>query len=229
LICFYVEQTLSNILKGNINKRENNSQMTQFKKIISLTAIILVVLQMVAMLLSWIITAAIPVLQLHSMLSSEGIRWFFGHFASNIASPLLVYIIISGIAFGAIIDCGLMDLIKQIRNHDKLSYRQRFAMYVVIAEICIFSIVIILLTCIPHAILLSVTGNIFPSSFSKSIIPVICFIFSIIAVTYGWINGRYIHMYDIIKALSLGICKISPLFIIYILLTEFICSIIYII
>ena len=50
-------------------------------------------------------------------------------------------------------------------------------------------IVMLLLTAIPHAILLSVTGQLFPSSFSSSFIPSLSLIIIIMSLTYGVASG----------------------------------------
>ena len=45
--------------------------------------IVLFLAQIAVILLSWLITAANPDWALHSLLSSEGIRWFFGSLITN--------------------------------------------------------------------------------------------------------------------------------------------------
>ena len=49
--------------------------------------LVLLTAQLALILLSWVLTAAFPELPIRSLLSSEGIRWFFGCFSDNQLSP----------------------------------------------------------------------------------------------------------------------------------------------
>ena len=65
-------------------------------------ASILALLQLLVVFLSWLVTAVAPQLYTRSLLSGEGIRWFLGRFADNLAHPLLVWLILIAIAWGAL-------------------------------------------------------------------------------------------------------------------------------
>jgi len=88
--------------------------------------------------------------------------------------------------------------------------------------------VILMLTVIPHAILLSATGSLFPSPFSRSIIPLVAFGLSVVSVVYGIMSGQLKDLTDILDALSSGINNGAPLFVLYILLIQFINSILFV-
>lgn len=157
-----------------------------------------------------------------SLLSGEGVRWFLGNFTNNVASNILVWIILIGLSWGAIRASNILQVFK--RSHT-LSYRERLGFRVVLIEIMIWVIVIVLLSFIPHAAMLSITGQLFPSSFSKSIVPLIAFIALFSSITYGLIIGRLRKGNLIIEALSNGIKQIAPYIIIYIILVQLIYSI----
>ena len=72
----------------------------RIKRIVGQTVLLLAIAQIVLVLVSWLIAAAMPELAVRSLLSSEGIRWFFGHFIRNLATPFLVWILLLCIAFG---------------------------------------------------------------------------------------------------------------------------------
>lgn len=57
-------------------------------------ALLLGVGQVVLILTSWLLTAAMPESFPRSLLSAEGIRWFFGRFVGNVESPLLVWLLL---------------------------------------------------------------------------------------------------------------------------------------
>ena len=182
----------------------------------------LLLLQIMVVILSWMIKTIYPDFNGRSLLSGEGVRWFLGNFTNNVASNILVWIILIGLSWGAIRASNILQVFK--RSHT-LSYRERLGFRVVLIEIMIWVIVIVLLSFIPHAAMLSITGQLFPSSFSKSIVPLIAFIALFSSITYGLIIRRLRKGNLIIEALSNGIKQIAPYIIIYIILVQLIYSI----
>ena len=163
--------------------------------------LVLLVSQLALILLSWLVTAAFPGLPMRSVLSSEGIRWFFGSFVSNQLSPLLIYFIMAVMAVGACVRSRLYDALRETlsntrsslttsSNHQhKVHYREKVGLRIALVEFIVYVIIMVLLTAIPHAILLSVTGQLFPSSFSSSFIPSLSLIIIIMSLTYGVASG----------------------------------------
>lgn len=163
--------------------------------------LMLLIAQLALILLSWLLTAAFPELPMRSMLSSEGIRWFFGSFVSNQLSPLLIYFIMAVMAVGACVRSRLYDALRETlsntrsslttsSNHQhKVHYREKVGLRIALVEFIVYVIIMILLTAVPHAILLSVTGQLFPSSFSSSFIPSLSLIIIIMSLTYGVASG----------------------------------------
>lgn len=163
--------------------------------------LVLLVSQLALILLSWLVTAAFPELPMRSVLSSEGIRWFFGSFVSNQLSPLLIYFIMAVMAVGACVRSRLYDALRETlsntrsslttsSNHQhKVHYREKVGLRIALVEFIVYVIIMILLTAVPHAILLSVTGQLFPSSFSSSFIPSLSLIIIIMSLTYGVASG----------------------------------------
>ncbi len=163
--------------------------------------LVLLVAQLTLILLSWLVTAAFPELSMRSMLSSEGIRWFFGSFVSNQLSPLLIYFIMAVMAVGACVRSRLYDALRETLSNTrsslttssdhqhKVHYREKVGLRIALVEFIVYVIIMVLLTAIPHAILLSVTGQLFPSSFSSSFIPSLSLIIIIMSLTYGVASG----------------------------------------
>ena len=163
--------------------------------------LVLLVAQLALILLSWLVTAAFPELPMRSVLSSEGIRWFFGSFVSNQLSPLLIYFIMAVMAVGACVRSRLYDALRETLSNTrsslttssdhqhKVHYREKVGQRIALVEFIVYVIIMVLLTAIPHAILLSVTGQLFPSSFSSSFIPSLSLIIIIMSLTYGVASG----------------------------------------
>ena len=195
-------------------------------KIFAISIFIFIVLQILVILGSWFVTVVFPTLPVRSMLSSEGIRWFLGQYTSNLASPLLVWLVLAGMTYGALRSSGLSRAIMHFSN---ISYRQRFALKVVAAELIFFAIVLFLMTFLPQAILLSVTGELFPSSFSRSLIPFVCFLLTLFSITYGLINASFSSLTDIFNSLTSGITATSPWLVIYVFVIQLYYSILFVV
>ena len=195
-------------------------------KIFASSIFIFIVLQILVILGSWFVTVMFPTLPVRSLLSSEGIRWFLGQYTSNLASPLLVWLVLAGMTYGALRSSGLSRAIMHFSN---ISYRQLFALKVVVAELIFFAIVLFLMTFLPQAILLSVTGELFPSSFSRSLIPFICFLLTLFSITYGLINASFTSLTDIFCSLTSGITAISPWLVIYVFVIQLYYSILFVV
>ena len=174
--------------------------------------LLLLIAEAVLILLSWILSA-MRVEGVRSLLSGEGIRWFFGNFTSMVASPWLACLILILMALGCLQKSGLFS-----RPHT--SYRDRMALRITVVFLVFYLCIILLLTAVPHAVLLSSTGSLFPSPFSRSIVPLLSFGIIIISITFGMVSGRFQTLADILDALSFGCRKGAPLFIFYILLIQ---------
>ena len=62
-------------------------------RLLSWVALLLVVAELLLVLLSWLLSAMMTE-GVRSMLSSEGIRWFFGSFSEVVQTPLLVWLLL---------------------------------------------------------------------------------------------------------------------------------------
>ena len=194
----------------------------QLQRHLGVFIIILVVAQLMIILLSWLLSAALPDLSVHSLLSSEGIRWFFGQFSSNTATPLTAWLIVAVIAYGCLSSCGILEL-----KHP-LDFRQRVAIRFVVFEIVVFVAIILLLTLMPHAVLLSIDGDICSGSLANSIIPYLSLVVCVTSITYAYLSGRCNTKAELFDMLCQGNRQLSPLFIIYVLLTQLVYSVLYV-
>ena len=155
--------------------------------------IVLGVLQVALVLASWLIAAVMPETSVHSLLSPEGIRWFFGHFTDNMAQPLLVWLILLYIAFNAYRRGGLQHAMSLLLKGERLTLRQRSALWLVLIIVGAVVAVLVMLTALPDPLLASVTGSLFPSSFSSAFIPAVAFILFLGSITYAMAMGQVRH------------------------------------
>ena len=69
----------------------------RIKRVLSYAVILLLIAQVLLVLVSWLLSASMTE-GVHSLLSSEGIRWFVGQYVNMLASPLLVWLLLLSMA-----------------------------------------------------------------------------------------------------------------------------------
>ena len=189
------------------------------KRLIALACVAFGVAELLLVILSWLLSAT-RLDGVRSLISSEGIRWFVGEFTYTLASPLLVWLLLALVALGCLQHSGLMS-----RGR---GYRDRVALRVSFSFIIIYVVIICLLTLMPHAILLSVTGSLFPSAFSRALVPIICFGVGVLSISFGMVSGRLHTLTDILDALTFGLQQGAPLIILYIMFFQFYASLLFV-
>ena len=188
------------------------------KRLLTGTVSALLVGELLLVLVSWLLSATLTE-NVHSLLSSEGIRWFVGSLVAMLSTPWLVWLLLSAMAGGCLWQSGLPTLLGT--RTTTLNYRQRIALRMTIALLIIYIAAILLLTAIPHAVLLSATGQLLPSPFSRALVPIAAFGLLLLSATYGWLSGRFTSVAAVVDSLSFGISRAAPLFILYVLAVQF--------
>lgn len=183
--------------------------------------IVLFVLQVALVLVSWLLAAAWPSTGVHSMLSGEGMRWLFGRFSSLLCHPLLVWMLLLAIASGAVVRCGIF-------HFSRHSYRQRVALESAVAFLALVVVALLLLTLMPHAVLLSALGTLFPSSFSRGLVPVAAFSLTAMSLIYGYLSGQFKGVAVLIDVLAEGVRVAAPLFVLYVLAVGLLGSVLFV-
>jgi len=190
---------------------------TKSEEWLGAAALAILIAQVVLIILSWLLSA-MGQEDVRSLLSSEGIRWFVGSFSAITASPLLVWLLLALSAAGCVRQSGAVTLLVRHRSQ---SYRDRIAWRVALFFLGGYIGIVCLLTLVPHAILLSATGQLFPSAFSRNLLPIIVFGVNTFCVAFGVMAGRLKSLGDVLLSLSFGIAKGASLIILYIMLIQF--------
>ena len=190
--------------------------MPMKNKILAYLSVVLLIAEVVLVVGSWLYAALNPESGVRSMLSSEGIRWAFGGYIHQMQSSLLVWFLLAGMAYGALRHSRLAESLHSMR------YRQRVALRFSIAILAVYLLVVAYFAFVPHAILLSVTGNLFPSAFSDAVIPLFCFGIMLMSVVYGVMSGSFPSVPSVFNALVAGVSSFVPLIIVYLLASHLI-------
>lgn len=186
-------------------------------------ALALVLAQQLLMLGSWLWSAALPLSGVRSMLSEEGIRWFLGHFAESVASPVLVWLLLLAMAYGCLQGCGCLGV-----SGDDNHRRYRHVLTPLRGALILTGLFVggvVLLVVAPPGVLLSATGSLWPSPFSRALVPLLALGTIVFAVSYGVLARTFTSVASIVQALAQGVAVTAPLFVVYVLATQFVASV----
>lgn len=181
------------------------------KKLLGYLAIALLLALVVLVLVSWLLSATQG--GARSLLSPEGIRFFFGGFVDMLRKPLLVWLLLLSMAWGCLQTSGLL----QFFSKPLALPRRRQALIFLFVITAVYAGVLLILTLTPQAVLLSATGQLWPSPFSHALIPVIAFGIILLSVVYGLLSRRFLSMADVCQSLTQGIADAAPLLLLYVL------------
>lgn len=184
------------------------------KKAFAYLALALVLALMVLVLLSWLLSATIGE-GIHSLLSSEGIRFFFGGYVDMVRQPLLVWMLLVAMAWGSAKQSGIQRIF-----HRPIGRRQRQAIVLLMVLLTIYVGVMLMLTAVPHAVLLSATGRLWPSAFSRALVPIVAFGLILLSVVYGIVSRKFLSFTDVCQSFTHGMASATPLLLLYILLVQ---------
>ncbi len=182
-------------------------------KLLVAIAVLTAVAWCLLVLLSWLLSAMM-VGGVRSLLTDEGLRWLIGQTADGLLSPLLVWLLMAGMAWGCLRGCSVHALADSRASRRRRSVALRVALFFVLAYIA----VIALLTVLPHAVLLSPTGTLWHSPFSRALVPLLLLGAMLFGVAYGLVARTFNSLHDIVEAITDGLCQIAPLLFAYMLL-----------
>lgn len=180
------------------------------KRSLPYIALTLAVGELLLVMGSWILSAALPMSGIRSMLSGEGIRFFLGHFADLLATPQLVWLLLLAMAYGVVLRSGVISGAR--------SFRSSRARLIALLFAAAYLAVVLLMTLVPHAVLLSASGTLWPSPFSASLVPLTAFGLAMVAAVYGIVAGTITSLADIYESFVDGLRRAAALLPICILL-----------
>lgn len=184
--------------------------------------LVLAVAEMVVIVGSWVMGMLMPDIGVRSMLSGDSVRWFFSNFTSFVSGEGLAWVLLLSMAWSSFKACGIVSM----RSHFTIDDKVALACAIVTLGFCVA--VILLLSVVPHAALLSVSGSLYPSPLSKSLVAVVSFIVIFTSIVFGVMSGRYHSAADIFVPMCNGVSKSARLIVIYIFAAQFISTILYV-
>lgn len=165
---------------------------------------------------SWVVQAADSTWLHRSLLSTAGVRWFFSHVEDALATPTLLAFVLSSFTLSAVVRSGFWLAVFRWLRHRKASSQEQFALFMAVLVLVAQVLGMVLLTALPHAILLSVTGALFPSSFSMGLLPTSLFMLTVVALVYGVLSGTLRTPFEIVRAICTPDDWLKPLLLCYV-------------
>ena len=138
------------------------------------------------------------------------------HDAGHIATPLLAWLLLLSIAYSCYEGSGLSLALCRALKGEKLEFKQRLGIRVALIVLVVIIANTLLLLLTPHAVLLSPSGDIFPSPFSKSIVPIVAGAVSLVSFAYGLAGGTINNIDTAFKTLYCKLPSLLPVLILYI-------------
>lgn len=157
---------------------------------------------------------------INNILSSEGLRWSFLNTVSNVLHEPLVYLIGFFLSWGAFKRSGLDKALLRLCLGMKgvpLSFRQRRALWFVLLLSLLFVVMLLVLVLMPQGILVSVTGQVFPSPFSTGLIPTCMLALVLVSVTYGVIGNTLRTFHEVVQSVYCGLGEYAGWILVYLM------------
>ena len=183
-------------------------------------AFALICMQLLLMVVSWLMSVLVDG-TFNSLLTTDGLRFIFGNMCHAVAQPPLVWLLFVGCAYGIIRKCGIIG---DLSRDDEKGYHVRLGLSFMVLVVMIYIIGVVFLAFTTQAPLRSATGVLFPSSFSKALVPILAIGVSLATATYGIVTARFKSLMDFFSSLTFGLQAISPLVVMYIPLSILVMS-----
>lgn len=168
---------------------------------------------------------------INNILSSEGLRWSFLNAVSNVLREPLIYLIGFFLSWGAFKRSGLDRALLRLCLGMKgvpLSFRQRRALWFVLLLTILFVVMMLVLVLFPQGILVSVTGEVFPSPFSMGLMPTCMLALVLVSVTYGIIGNTLRTFHEVVQSVYCGLGEYAGWILVYIVGAQFYACLMYI-
>lgn len=200
--------------------------MNKVANIVLLIEVLLHILLVISSL--FFSSAGYPV---NNILSSEGLRWSFLNTVSNVLHEPLIYLIGFFLSWGAFKRSGLDKALLRLffgRKGTPLSFRQRRALWFVLLLSLLFVVMLLVLVLLPQGILVSVTGQVFPSPFSTGLVPTCMLALVLVSVTYGVIGNTLRTFHEVVQSVYCGLGEYAGWILVYIVGAQFYACLMYI-
>lgn len=227
------------------------------RTILAYITLLAVIIQLAAVVLSWLLGVLWPDSGLLSLLSQEGIRWMVGLLPDVLLSDTFLSLVYASIAGGVCYVSRLFHDILRIKSVKKVindgesrdevlrkngenmaeimkrvnshNATNKVIAFQITFLTALVGIVLLLYLIFGHdTILLSSTGTFRGSSLSAGLVPLLSAFFMLISVVYGACVSAFRSVLSVFDAMILGIKTIAPLLVAYVFIAQCYYSLLYV-
>lgn len=182
-------------------------------KLVSRLSVALIIAEVLLVLLSWLLSATLTE-GVRSLLSSDGTRWLVGQFVYLLLTPQLVWLLLLAMAGGCLWRSELC-------RPSVASYQRKYALRISVMVLLVIIAGVALLLITPQGVLLSATGRMWPSPFSRALIPLLSATVVIMSACYGLLIRSFTSLSDVFQSMVWGLQQAAPLMLIYVFVIQF--------
>lgn len=182
--------------------------------------LVLAVAAAALVLYSWIVAAVEPSSGVRPLLGAEGVRWFFGTFATNVSGPPFAWLVLCSMAAGIFAGSGLGGAAASLFRGRSLGLRSSRALAASAATLVLIVCVVVLLAFVPRAVLLGVGGGLWPGPFSSAVVPMAAFALAAVSAVYGLAGGTYAGLADVYNHMCRGLSALAAVVPVYVMAVE---------
>lgn len=198
----------------------NRDRKSIEKRLPELLLLVLLLSLGVAVVGSWIGEAAgWPI---KSLLSAEGLRWSFSHLPDRLFNTGTAVCWLLLTVWGAIDYTGFGRVFRALTGRTfagrmLVSLRQRHALWVSLILLLVWLGVLLMWSVLPHAILLSATGRVYPSPFIHGLLPAVALGVLGVMLLYGLLSNRLRTMAEVARMFFYGVSRHADWLCLYVL------------
>lgn len=191
-------------------------------KTIAWICLFVVSLEVAAITTAWIVSSIDPMGAFKNPFLGDFVRWMFRNMMSLMASEWLVALLLVSMSVECVRGSGLFLSVRKLFTQGKMQahdihYREMMGLRLAAVVSMLFFVVLVVLTMLPEALLLSATGELFPSPFSSAVVPALCLWLISVSVLFGIVKGSYNSLTDVFSCFFDGIRRSAPLIVLLML------------
>ncbi len=199
--------------------------MKNKSKVFVVAVIALCACQVAVVLLSWVAAVLLPARGINSLLSSAGFRWLLSSYEENVNTSLFFYFLVVCFAVGTVVAAGIP---RKIASLSAATYHERLGVGVLLSGVIVAVLLSVVAAVYPHSFMLSITGTLVPGPYLKGVLMLFAIVLAAGSSIYVALSGEGDPSKRVANVLTAGLRAVVPLTIVYFLLVELVCMLLYV-
>ena len=187
--------------------KTNSKGLPRWREVEGGFVLLLLALQLLLVPLSWVLSALYPQLQLHSLLSGEGLRWALRNLLASHIVPLLPVLVSLSATIGLVRGSKLADSRPVGGGWKGLG-------------ILLLMLLLLAWGIFEGGFLLTPSGHIRLGTFIGGAVVILSAVLSVCALVAGYLTGAYTSTLQAVQAAVGSVAKAAPLFLLYLLAAQ---------